>query len=360
MATPNVTPGFTASAQMRRLKVRIEMDKITPHLYQILAGFRMLEKQSLLDTSYALQRPPRTRHSFLTVVLNDSVRILYDLEDGYVDRHNNMHLLDELLADHDICFKRSYRSGLNALLEQGDKIHPLGLNYLVTAPGNFAHLPNRLDSRKDQLKKLVRLLPIGPHSNRHILSDRFELPPAPVANESILFLTRVFPPSTHDRYDELNASRVSCIRACREHFGNRFYGGLVANDLARREYPDLVVRDPAVTQRRRYLTRMHASMICVATIGLYGSNGWKLSEYVAASKPIVSEHLYYDVPGGFSDGVNYLGFSGVEDCLEKIDLLLTNPQARHRMQNKNYQYYHRYVRPDRLVLNSLLEAIELL
>jgi hypothetical protein len=48
-------------------------------------------------------------------------------------------------------------------------------------------------------------------------------------------------------------------------------------------------------------------------MGLYESNGWKLGEYVAGSKAIVSEHLHYDAPGNFSPEQNYLEFNSADE-----------------------------------------------
>lgn len=73
------------------------------------------------------------------------------------------------------------------------------------------------------------------------------------------------------------------------------------NACARRLCPELIVPDK-LTGKRAYLHRMQHTEICVASTGLHGSTGWKLAEYVAAGRAIVTEPLRYTLPGGFEEG----------------------------------------------------------
>jgi hypothetical protein len=54
--------------------------------------------------------------------------------------------------------------------------------------------------------------------------------------------------------------------------------------------------------------------ICVATTGLHGSIEWKMAEYIAVSKAIVSEELNYSVSADFARGKNCLDFTTPEEC----------------------------------------------
>ena len=100
------------------------------------------------------------------------------------------------------------------------------------------------------------------------------------------------------------------------------------------------------------------SSICIATMGLHESIGWKFAEYVSASKAIVSEELHYEVPGDFQSGRNYLTFKTPEECVDQIDKLVKDEDYRYQMMVNNFNYYHQYVRPDRLVLNSLITILK--
>lgn len=99
--------------------------------------------------------------------------------------------------------------------------------------------------------------------------------------------------------------------------------------------------------------------ICIATTGLFGSIGWKFAEYVAGSRAIISEPLNYSIPGNFTNGVNYYDFLNKDDLLNNIQTLLSNKDIVKNMMYNNFLYYNQYVKPENLVLNTLLIASKL-
>lgn len=109
--------------------------------------------------------------------------------------------------------------------------------------------------------------------------------------------------------------------------------------------------------KSNYIKQLKQHTICIATTGLHGSIGWKLAEYVAFSKAIVTEMLRYKVPGSFDNYKNYLEFTTPEQCVEKVSDLLQNRAARNKMMEHNYSYYNNHLRPDALVLNTINTAL---
>ena len=97
--------------------------------------------------------------------------------------------------------------------------------------------------------------------------------------------------------------------------------------------------------------------ICLTSEGLHHSIGWKFAEYVAAGKAIITEPLYYEVPYGFSEGVNYLTYSRLSSCIDKCEHLLSDVGTIHKMEEANRKYYAQHLRPDMLVLDSLKIAL---
>ena len=87
--------------------------------------------------------------------------------------------------------------------------------------------------------------------------------------------------------------------------------------------------------------------------GLHGSIGWKTGEYIAGAKAIVNEAFQYQVPGDFQEGVHYLSFTHVEECIKQVDGLMEHPQEVYAMKCANKEYYEKYLRPDRLISNAL-------
>ena len=62
----------------------------------------------------------------------------------------------------------------------------------------------------------------------------------------------------------------------------------------------------------------------MASTGLHGSTGWKLAEYVAAGRAIVTEPLRYTLPGGFEEGKNYKTYTSPAECEEQLRQLLAD------------------------------------
>ena len=124
--------------------------------------------------------------------------------------------------------------------------------------------------------------------------------------------------------------------------------------------PELIVPD-RLTGKRAYLHRMQHTEICVASTGLHGSTGWKLAEYVAAGRAIVTEPLRYTLPGGFEEGKNYKTYTSPAQCEEQLRQLLADPAAVLAMAQHNADYYQMWLRPEQQVRQALrqLETGEL-
>lgn len=116
-----------------------------------------------------------------------------------------------------------------------------------------------------------------------------------------------------------------------------------------------------LTGKRAYLHRMQHTEICVASTGLHGSTGWKLAEYVAAGRAIVTEPLRYTLPGGFEEGKNYKTYTSPAQCEEQLRQLLADPAAILAMAQHNADYYQMWLRPEQQVRQALrqLETGEL-
>ena len=75
------------------------------------------------------------------------------------------------------------------------------------------------------------------------------------------------------------------------------------------------------------------------------------------SRSIVAEPLNYEAPGNLKSGTNYLEFRSPDECVEKVSQLFSDKELRYHMMAQNLKYYHSYLRPDSLVLNTILAAL---
>lgn len=264
-------------------------------------------------------------------------------------------------------FKRSFDPAAVNASARADIIRPLGLNYGVYAPGDWrfrrmkwslARL--RRGNARDVATRIARLSSIGSHVTdigRATASVRdFEEDPGR-QGQAVLLLTRTWDPQRvegerADMRARMNRTRVESIRLLRDEFGPRFIGGLSPSPDAVRDYPDIVA-DPHLVKKAAYLTNVRSAAVCITSRGLVDSNGWRLAEYVAASRAIVTEPLAHEVPGEFCAGRNYLEFSSAESLLEAVHGLLDDDEKRAAMRAANHRYYTEHVRPDAIVARTL-------
>lgn len=345
---------------MKKLSVELTIFSPSPHISQIAAGFLMLKKQGKIDLKIKTEQSQLLDRSMAQAVINGRWTVAYDTHDGYNKLHSQ---LEGYLQTVDCYFKRSFSEEENAQFPSRDKIFPLGLNYEVTC----AHNPiNRQKPLKQKLSLLTRK--IITKSKPGYTPDQFEYLPSFTGENApkILFCTRLWDPDrlpddvSEEPYklerSQINETRIELLRKLKEIYGEQFCGGLYVSDLAKRVAPDLVM-DPMFYLRENYLRRLKEFDICIGSTGLHKSIGWKTAEYVAASKAIVCEKLYYSVPGNFNENENYRSFETTEECLEQIRFLMDHPREIVKMQWNNYLYYQNYVRPDMLVLHSLTTAL---
>ncbi len=333
------------------------------HLEQLFTGFASLAREGVIRCSEVFPNrsaDPITKRATLSVLVDGSIKVVYDV----LDRPD---IDAELLAGADIYFKRSFLPSLIATKgSDATKVHPLGLNYEVfsnsidpsRALRNFRM--RRGIRRITGLFQPLKLSPgFVPRQEYLESSPTIDLPP------KVLFLTRAWSPdeapnpdlSKRQERDAINDMRANCIARLRAHFGDRVLAGFSHTEFAARAFPSLLVDDPRVTEKERYLAAVREHAVCVTTTGLHGSIGWKLGEYVALSRAVVSEPLNYSLPGAFVPNRNYLEFDSAEACVAVTDELMSNDALRASLMLNNFDYYRDFVRPDRLVLNSLLTAI---
>ena len=280
-------------------------------------------------------------------VIYEGKKIIYDVDDGY--QHTDG--MRALISDCDFYFKRSFSSERNESLfpEYLDRIFPLGLNLFVTYKGNPLN-------EKPSFKRFLKRLLAG---NNEFTVQSYE-PRREYKNKhpKIVFYTRVRPPKSgiskqlQDERDYINQTRIDIVRALRKRYGRNFSGGVVATKHAKKLCPDLVM-SYRKTRKSAYIRSMHKSDICIGTMGVHESIGWKTAEYVAASKAIVNEELKYALPGRFEKDRNYLEFTTVDDCLEAVERLVRDSGLRAQMKKHNREYYDEYLHPKKLIENSL-------
>ena len=311
----------------------------------LVAGAMELEKQGLLNLKIieSVENKLDSAIGVTKVVINGSV-CYFDYADGYSDC---IELKKSLLKEADFYFRRSYSDKYNSMLfsEFQNKIYPLGMNYYVYAQNQKILFDNR-PLWKRKLRKLLRY-----KEDNDFTIDIFEKKADyKKTNPTVLFYTRLWGEESED--NKIDEMRINIIRALKEKYGQLFRGGVYQNNISEKICPDLIVSKKE-TDRYTYIHNMKNSDICIGTMGLDESIGWKTAEYIAASRAIVHEKFHFFVPGGFCKEKNYLEFSSVEECLDNVQLLMDSPDLLYNMKKANQKYYETWLRPDKQLWNAL-------
>jgi hypothetical protein len=342
-----------------------EMDYVAnPHLMQIYSGFFELHKKGIIKLKVRPTGKVTTGPHVLIVNVNKKYKVAYDTLDGFSwivgDRDQNLSYFQKNF-NVDFYFKRSFHQQLLQYKPADCEVFPLGLNYNIHPNYNMLAFNPSL---KDKVKYIMKTNKLFKRLARtsFFYSQDFEYFPTKHSIDRILFLTRVWDPEearwegSRSHREIVNQARAECIRLCRKEFGDRFTGGLSTDPYSVKHFKDLIMPSE-YTSKGRFLQAVREHSICIATTGLHNSIGWKLGEYVAASRAIVSEPLQYELPGDFRKEQNYLEFQTPSQLVEQIYRLLNEKELIMKMMKANYYYYNNYVKPENLVLNTLFQVI---
>jgi hypothetical protein len=358
---------------MAKIKCTLIAHSISRHLQHIYTGFNLLHKRGIIDVSQEIvkenmlddtkeQHLRDHKHAQLKVILNDTINIFYDTHDsGEID--------EQQLATTDYYFKRSYSTAfLQPLGQQKEKVYPMGLYYPIL-PNGFDKLGvQRAFSLANGRKKISEALSFieGFDSFRYTarVNDLWAFPDYG-APPKILFMVMAYDPhDKQDRPDEkveerryINEARAQCIAMLRKEYKDNFYGGFIHTAYAAKHYKEFLMPDKTLSSRKNYMNLLKSYPICLATTGLHLSIGAKFAEYIAFSKAILTEKLNFEVPGNLQKDKNYLEFSTPENCVENAEKLFSDKVLRNSIMTNNAKYFHAYMRPDVLVLNTLLTTL---
>jgi hypothetical protein len=357
------------------ISCRLLYRSASPHLQQLYTGFCLLQRSGFLHLSQQPRRTPinygsgaahlrDAGHAHLDALVSDTLRL-------HFDTHDSQEFALGELDSCDFYFKRSYSPAVVNSLPPGQrgKVLPLGLNYYVLPDVTDSFAMRRGLSLSGLSRRTLSAFKQALDTNNRFGFQprlaQMEAPPDLRADPSVLFLVAAYDPyddpsRSQEKIEDricINETRARCLRLLKDALGPRFMGGFRPNRFTQEHYADLVV--PAgSTSQQNYLRTVKSFPICVASTGLHGSTGWKLAEYVAFSKAILSERLVYDTPGTFEPGRNYIEFTSAEECLNGAVRLIEDTALRQQIMQNNAAYYRTYVRPEALVRNALTTALE--
>ena len=334
------------------LQVTAYIESQLAHTSQLFSGLAMLQDAGMIRVTFKAGHELRADEPLVRLQVNNKV-LVFDLSD------NPTLYSDTWLQRSDLYFKRMLTE---ALQQTNSRLHPYGLNYPVF------HEHDRMVYRAYLTKNRKRWMYALLRSNRFLskvlninlsyannLVHQFEDTPHAEADPRIIFYTRLWnPDSAKQEWKKkerfvINQMRVDLVLRLRKEFGDRFIGGIQRDNLSVRVAPDALVKSDDEVFKGNYLKKLRQASIGIATPGLEGSVGFKLAEYVAMSKAIVTTPVNCIIPGNFTNQ-HYLTYTTPEQCIEQCGKLVDDLELRESLMVNNNNYYKNYLRPDLLVM----------
>ena len=167
-----------------------------------------------------------------------------------------------------------------------------------------------------------------------------------VQNNYIFFLSTYWYNDEWNRSDEgVNLRRANFIRACKSIPSINFEGGLLGEACSSTKFNDVLV-----TQRESFFSWMEKtkrSILVFNTPAFWDCHGWKLGEYLAMGKCIISTELSNDLPYPLEHGVNIHFVENTEESMrEAIEYILVHPEYRHKLEHGAKEYWNKYGTPE--------------
>ena len=174
-----------------------------------------------------------------------------------------------------------------------------------------------------------------------------DMMPEKSRNDYIFFCSTLWYSDEWNRNDEtVNARRANFIRACKEIDGIRFEGGFVAQ--GERSSADLFSDCLSITSYpyQTWLQKTKESALVFNTPAFWDCHGWKLGEYLALGKAIISTPLSNDLPAPLTHGVNiHFVENDKESMKEAIRFIMAHPEYKEKLEQGAKGYWDKYGTP---------------
>lgn len=152
-----------------------------------------------------------------------------------------------------------------------------------------------------------------------------------------------------------NEYRSYFFRAAQAQPGIRFEGGFVSRPNSPPGYDSLLGRKYTLAE---YLERTKHSAVVFNTPALHGCHGWKLGEFLALGKAIISTPLSRELPAPLVHG-EHIHFvePTIEAISEAIRMIRNDDGYRHHLETNARSYYDTYLTPQ-TVIRRIMARLE--
>lgn len=166
-----------------------------------------------------------------------------------------------------------------------------------------------------------------------------------VKSNYVFFLSTLWYSDEHNQNDEkVNKRRLDFIKAVKQNNALEFEGGLLADSTSSVEKFKDVVTFTRVSMSE-WLTKTKKSMVVFNTPAFWDCHGWKLGEYLALGKCIISTPLSNNLPAPLEHGKQIHYVNSYEEMCTAIEYIRRNPDYRIKLENGAKEYWDKYGSP---------------
>ena len=185
-----------------------------------------------------------------------------------------------------------------------------------------------------QYKTWKNRLPISSYDNSTGSSDDY-----------IFFLSTLWYDHPDNQNDKgVNLRRAYFIRACKS-LNIKFEGGLVGDDTSSRNlFADVLSQNKV--EFADWIRKTKSSSVVFNTPAFWDCHGWKLGEYLAMGKCIISTKLSNDLPAPLVHGEHIHYVENTQEAMkEALEYILSHPEYKRHLEQGATVYWKKYGTP---------------
>lgn len=220
----------------------------------------------------------------------------------------------------------------------------------------WGHIDSFIYAWKSMWKTLFQIFP-PTHITRYRKQCRYRVPyedynKIPNTKEDYIFhISSVWLNEDWHRKDEVfNESNAFFIKACQSIPEIKFDGGL---SMSSKEHCKPSLRNFACEGSfsiKEYLEKTNESLLVFNTPFSNGNNGWKLGEYLALGKTIISTPITNELPAPLVHGEHIHFVENNEEAIKEAILLIKNDATyRQKLEKGAKQYWETYGNPIKIL-----------
>lgn len=345
-------------------QIKIIIDPRCSYSYSSFYLYGLIQLFGHKSVSYSLKpfknlKDPRLNLQFVVIKNNVTRRIFIHTRDVYqldIDGYNWCDVYGHVNANFKYYPHDKYPKIRSLVPSYGIRVFSL-FEMLGIAVCNFFKSLNSIIYRDEWNAKKDDCV-INPIINIKLFFHRFykgyesRLPYEVYANNErsednyVFFLSTLWFSDEYVENDKaVNRRRAHFIRACKMIQNITFEGGLYAKiNSIRDEFVDV-----AVTERisiSEWVKKTKKSTFVFNTPAFSNCHGWKLGEYLAMGKCIISTKLSNDLPAPLEHGkhIHYVE-DNVQSIKDAIEYIQANPEYRRRLEMGASDYWNKYGNP---------------